>query len=84
MGLSIDWELLETGFRAPLKGFGVDLRQVRADPCKNYVAVSMNWESRFEGVLKRSAILFGVHIRAPDFWKPPYMLILIWGPYKGH
>ena len=28
----------------------------RADPCKNYMAVSINWESVFAGVLRMRAL----------------------------
>ena len=33
------------------------------------MAVSVNWGSFFLGVLIMKALLFGVYVRAPDFWK---------------
>ena len=36
------------------------------------MAVSIDWGVLFVGVLVRRAPLFGVHIKAPDFWKLPY------------
>ena len=41
------WEAMnlgsfERGLGLLLKGFGVDMREVRADPYRNYMAVSIN------------------------------------------
>ena len=38
------------------------------------MSVSITWVGLFVGVLTIRALLFGVSIRAPDFWKLPYSL----------
>ena len=35
-----------------------------------YMTVSINGGRFFVGVLIRRALLFGIHIRAPNFWNP--------------
>ena len=38
-------------------------------------SVSLNWQSCLWGGLIKRALLFGVYIRAPDFWKLPAKLV---------
>ena len=33
------WESFPGSYRAPLKGFGADMRQVRSEPCGSFMAV---------------------------------------------
>ena len=39
----------------------------------DHMSVSINWGPIF-GVRIIRALLFGVHIRAPDFWKLPHVI----------
>ena len=38
------------------------------------LAVSINWGGLFLGVLRIRALLFWIYIRAPDFWKLPFVV----------
>ena len=62
------------GCRGSLEGdWGLISGRFRADPYqKNYMAVSINCGVLFMGVrIIRRALLFGVHIRAPDCLENP-------------
>ena len=56
-------------YPSTLKEFGID--QGRAAPYENYMAASLQVKDHCLGFLAMSALLIGVHIRAPDSWKLP-------------
>ena len=58
----------------------------RADPYKNYMAVSTNRGSFLVGVLLIRDLLFGVDIGASDVWKLPHepgLVAAFWGSGLG-
>ena len=52
-----------------LRGLGLIEGRFRVDPSGNHMAVGLNWGVLLVGVLRIRALLFGVSITAPDFWK---------------
>ena len=54
------------------RALGLIQGRSRADPHKNYMAVSINLESFFVGILVVRPLLFWVFIRAPGFCNLPY------------
>ena len=46
------------------------------DPCKSFMAASMNWGPFLVGVLEKGALLLGIYIEALDCWMLPSVAVV--------